>query len=41
MEETGYLAAAGFERELAEELGELSARHGRLLLAPGPARPAA
>ena len=41
MEETGYLAAAGFERELATELGELSARHGRLLLAPGPARPAA
>ena len=41
MEETGYLAAAGFERELAEELGEASARHGRLLLATGPARPAA
>ena len=40
-EEIGYLAAEGFERELAEELGEVSARHGRLLLAPGPPRPAA
>jgi 23S rRNA (cytidine2498-2'-O)-methyltransferase len=41
MEETGYLAAEGFERELVEELGEVSARYGRLLLAPGSARPAA
>jgi 23S rRNA (cytidine2498-2'-O)-methyltransferase len=41
MEETGYLAAAGFEHELAEELGEASKRYGRLLLAPGPARSAA
>ena len=41
MEQTGYLAAAGFERELAEELGKVSARHGRLLLAPGTQRPAA
>ncbi len=41
MEETGYLAAAGFERELAEELGEASKRYGRLLLATGPARSAA
>src|SRR5579885_1781810 len=39
MEETGYLAAEGFEAELAHELGEtLVARHGRLLLARGPAR---
>jgi 23S rRNA (cytidine2498-2'-O)-methyltransferase len=41
MEQTGYLAAEGFERELEAELGAVSARHGRLLLAPGPPRPAA
>lgn len=38
---TAYLAAEGFETELSEELGDVAARHGRLLLAPGPARPAA
>jgi 23S rRNA (cytidine2498-2'-O)-methyltransferase len=39
MEETGYLAPEGFEAELAQELGAtLVARHGRLLLARGPAR---
>jgi len=41
MSETGYLAPEGFERQLAEELGEVSARHGRLFLAPGPPRQAA
>ncbi|HJL19827.1 MAG TPA: SAM-dependent methyltransferase [Sandaracinaceae bacterium LLY-WYZ-13_1] len=35
---TGYLAPEGFEAELAEELGEVRARHGRLMLAPGPPR---
>ncbi len=39
--ETGYLAAKGHEEDLARELGDVSARHGRLLLAPGDARPAA
>lgn len=34
----GYLAPEGFEAELAHELGEVSEAHGRLLLAPGPAR---
>jgi len=38
---TGYLAAPGFEADLEAELGEVVARHGRLLLAPGPARPVA
>lgn len=38
---TAYLAAAGFEAELRTELGEVSGEYGRLLLAPGPARPAA
>lgn len=37
----GYLAAEGFEAELAHELGEPIERHGRLLLAPGPRRAAA
>ncbi|MCA9606743.1 MAG: hypothetical protein KC619_14155 [Myxococcales bacterium] len=37
----GYLAAEGFEAELADELGEVVERHGRLLLAPAPVRPAA
>ena len=41
MVETGYLAPEGFERDLAEELGEVSACYGRLLVSPGPARPAA
>jgi 23S rRNA (cytidine2498-2'-O)-methyltransferase len=40
-EETAYLAAAGFEAELEAELGEVTERHGRLMLAPGPPRPAA
>lgn len=38
---TAYLAAPGFESELRTELGEGSAEYGRLLLSPGPARPAA
>ncbi|MGE5547176.1 MAG: SAM-dependent methyltransferase [Solirubrobacterales bacterium] len=38
---TGYLAAEGFEADLRAELGEVVQEHGRLLLAPGPARPAA
>jgi len=38
---TAYLAAEGFEDELAQELGEPAERHGRLFLAPGPPRPAA
>lgn len=37
----GYLAAEGFEAELAHELGGDVEAHGRLLLAPGPPRPAA
>ncbi len=36
-----YLAADGFEGELAKELGAVERAHGRLLVAPGPARPAA
>jgi len=39
---TGYLAAPGFEDDLAAELGDsVRARHGRLLLAEGGARPCA
>ena len=38
---TAYLAAEGFVAELAEELGQVERRHGRLLLAPGPPRAAA
>jgi 23S rRNA (cytidine2498-2'-O)-methyltransferase len=38
---TGYLAADGFERELEVELGDVLERHGRLLIAGGPPRPAA
>jgi len=38
---TAYLAAEGYLEELRTELGEVSAVHGRLLLSPGPARPAA
>ncbi|MBX3272181.1 MAG: hypothetical protein KF729_18085 [Sandaracinaceae bacterium] len=37
----GYLAAEGFEEELARELGAPHERHGRLFLAPGPERSAA
>jgi 23S rRNA (cytidine2498-2'-O)-methyltransferase len=36
-----YLAAPGFEADLRAELGEVIAEHGRLMIAPGPARPAA
>src|SRR5215510_7373927 len=38
---TAYLAAEGFEEELAYELGAVDLRHGRLLIASGPPRPAA
>jgi hypothetical protein len=38
---TAYLAAEGFADELADELGDIDIRHGRLLLASGPPRPAA
>ena len=39
--ETGYLAAEGFEAQLAHELGPDAVAHGRLFLAPGPPRAAA
>lgn len=35
---TGYLAPEGFERELEAELGEVSERYGRLMIAKGPPR---
>ncbi len=38
---TGYLAARGCEEQLRAELGDVSEEIGRLMLAPGPARPAA
>lgn len=38
---TAYLAAEGFETDLAHELGPDAMRHGRLFLAEGPPRPAA
>jgi 23S rRNA (cytidine2498-2'-O)-methyltransferase len=38
---TAYLAAGGFVDELACELGTVERRHGRLLIAAGPPRPAA
>ncbi len=38
---TAYLAAEGFVAELAQELGEVEVAHERLLVAPGPPRPAA
>lgn len=38
---TAYLAAEGFEADLAAELGEVAAQHGRLLLTKAPPRPAA
>jgi 23S rRNA (cytidine2498-2'-O)-methyltransferase len=37
---TAYLAAGGYVDELKEELGAVERRHGRLLIAPGPPRPA-
>ena len=36
---TGYLAAPGFEADLRAELGDVVAEYGRLMLAPGAARP--
>ncbi len=43
LETTGYLAADGFEAQLERELGRdpIRDRQGRLILAGGPARPAA
>jgi len=38
---TGYLAAEGYLDELLEEVGPAAEVHGRLALAPGPAKPAA
>jgi 23S rRNA (cytidine2498-2'-O)-methyltransferase len=38
---TAYLAAEEFVDELADELGAVDRRHGRLMIASGPARPAA
>ena len=38
---TAYLAAEGFVVELARELVEVEVAHERLLVAPGPPRPAA
>jgi 23S rRNA (cytidine2498-2'-O)-methyltransferase len=38
---TGYLAPEGYVDELRTELGEVSASHGRLLISPGPPKPAA
>lgn len=41
MEQRGYLAPEGFEADLERELGEISARYGRLLMSPGPEKKAA
>jgi 23S rRNA (cytidine2498-2'-O)-methyltransferase len=41
LEATAYLAPDGFDAELAVELGDVSARHGRLFMAEGAPRPAA
>ena len=38
---TAYLAPEGYEDELASELGAVDFRHSRLVVAAGPARPAA
>lgn len=35
---TAYLAPEGFEADLRAELGDVVEEHGRLMLAPGPAR---
>lgn len=35
---TAYLAPEGFEDDLRAELGDVAEEHGRLMLAPGPAR---
>jgi 23S rRNA (cytidine2498-2'-O)-methyltransferase len=40
-ERTAYLAADGYVEELAHELDGVERRHGRLLIASGPPRPAA
>jgi len=40
-ERTAYLAAEGYVDELGHELGAVDRRHGRLLIATGPPRPAA
>jgi hypothetical protein len=40
-ERSAYLAAEGFVDELAHELATVDRRHGRLLIASGPPRPAA
>jgi len=40
-ERTAYLAPDGFTAELAHELGDAGPVHERLLVAPGPPRPAA
>jgi 23S rRNA (cytidine2498-2'-O)-methyltransferase len=40
MTQTAYLAAPGYEEFLERELGDVSAVHGRLFIAPGAARPA-
>lgn len=37
-EQTAYLAPEGFERELEAELGDVTERYGRLVIAPGPPR---
>jgi 23S rRNA (cytidine2498-2'-O)-methyltransferase len=39
MTETAYLAHPDFVEHLIAELGDVSERHNRLLIAPGPARP--
>lgn len=41
MQQTAYLAAEGFEAELEREIGPVRERYGRLLLSPGPEKPAA
>ncbi|MBI3708987.1 MAG: hypothetical protein HY246_15115 [Proteobacteria bacterium] len=38
---TAYLAADGFVDEVVQELGDVAAVHGRLVIAPGPPRSAA
>lgn len=37
-QQTGYLAAPGYEEQLARALGEVTGVHGRLFVAPGSAR---
>jgi len=40
LDATGYLAAPGFERQLLDELGDLTEVRGRLAIVPGPPRTA-